>query len=324
MINFRKTVSQIYFDSVNTLFEKLYNKLDPQSSTNNKGDKSEKSAKETFCVILIILTLIGIISFLISLSSSWEIPIYNSIGYLLSIYIAAIILTLFGFFLVAENKNSNLLEDYKSAAEKWNVLNLKSSEKKREIQEVFNNEYSRDLRYGELQRIINYAEKGISFRYDDYLYNDRLLFLKIFFYGPLLNDWDNNFLFSKLFKASVTFTFIFLYPIIISLSYLFQEKLVNILYWYVMRNISPKFENNKADQGDIKRSQEKDFKKICKVALEKLKNENKKINVTNLRKELPDLIKESDLFPSINNSLHYTTFHKNEMYKEWVKESTGL
>lgn len=162
MINFRKTISQIYFDSVNTLFKKLYNKLDPQNSTNNKGDKPEKSAKETFCVILIILTLIGIISFLISLSSGWEIPIYNSIGYLISIYIAAIILTLFGFFLVAENKNSTLLEDYKSAAEKWNVLNLRNSEKKREIQKVFNNKYSRDLRHGELQRIINYAEKGIS------------------------------------------------------------------------------------------------------------------------------------------------------------------
>lgn len=260
MIGFSKIVGRHYLDSINALFRKLYQKLDPQNSNNKIVNKSRGSAKETYYRMVILLIPIGIISFLISFLSGWEIQLYNSIGYSFSIYIALTILIFFGFILIGGNSNPKLIRKYKLAAEKWNKLNLSKSEKKKAIQTYFLNKYKRNLRYGEIKRIKNNAEKDISFRYGNYLRNDRILFLKLFFYGPLLNNLDDNVIFSKLAKVFVGYTVFLLGPIIYSLSYLFQEELVNTLYWYITRGITYPLENNR-EKGEVKQKilEEKDL-----------------------------------------------------------------
>jgi|GEM_PF-3317353 len=322
MRHLKQTFSRIYFDTISKLFSKLYNKLN-NSKEEELKEKNDITAQKSFFRILVFIVILAAIAWLISIFSGEISLFYSIISYIFVLLAVGIVSSLF-IILLDEYFKTKIISDYKLAAEKWNQIdNASPLEKKQIIQAFFKNKRGRKLRYGELKRIKRNAQYNISFRNDKYLYNDRLLTLQFVLYGPIMSDWDKNFHLTKISRFAVLLSVSIIGISVLIISYLFQKKTIDGLHWYVMRGISPDFENQsqqKDSGGVIKQWQEDSFKKVCIQAYQNIE----KKNVTRLKKELPSIIKESDLFPNIDYLLTPSAFHKNKTYRNWIRESTDL
>lgn len=322
MASINQTFSRFYLNRINKLFSQLYSKL--ESTKEGRNSKDISKAQETFFRVLIVIIILVLISVFVGILGEEISLFYTSTSRLFLLLIIGFIAA-FIILILEEYQGEKIVEDYKYAASLWNKSDGKSLIYKRlKVNDFFNNKHNRELRFGEVQRIKENVINGVSFRSDENLYKDRLLNLKFILYGPIIRDLEENFLLAKLFRAAIVFSVFVVGISILSIAYISQAKVAGILHWYVMRGISPTFdkkENSKDSGGVISKWQEENFKKLCVQAYQNIEEPK---GVTRLKGELASLIKKSDLFPNINHELDVSTFHKNEMYREWIRKSVNL